>query len=301
MQLLSCDMWLIDRQVLSGFLATMKSIPFSAEMAKASAAVSPRREKNVAVIPVHGVIEARPSMIGEALGMPSYERIGQVFDSVMADDSIGSVIFDIASPGGMAYGAQELGQKIFEARGRKPMIAFANPLMASGALWPFAAADRIVGTESADIGSVGVITEHVDISQALANEGEKVTTVRSTNAPHKGEMSNTEPLTDEAKAYVQKRADAIHNRFAGDLAKYRGVSVEHVNEHFGKGRIMNISDAIRVGMADRVGSLHGVARMLMQGRVSLGSTAAMDQWDTLKVRVEEIRKVATSFPVEIEA
>lgn len=285
MQSLACDLWLMERAAFRQF-ASMVSVKIDAEQAKAAASVTPRRQKTVGVIPVHGVLEARPSFIGEMLGMSSYERVGQALDVLMYDEGISSVVFDIASPGGMVYGAPELGEKIFGYRGRKPMISVANPLAASGAYWPFTAADRMVVTSSGDVGSVGVIAEHVDISQSLERDGAKVTVIRSQNSPFKGEGTDVEPLSDEARAHMQGRADAIYQRFVSDLARFRGVSVAHVNEHFGKGRVVDAKAAIAAGMADRVGTLQDVVVKLSEGRIRINSERSQEEWDapTLKER-----------------
>jgi signal peptide peptidase SppA len=179
----------------------------------------------------------------------------------------------------MVYGAPELAEKIFTARGRKPIVAVANPLMASGAYWIAAAADRVVSTPSGDVGSVGVIAEHVDLSQAHDREGAKVTIIRSQKAPYKGEASDASPLSDEARQNMQARADAIHSRFVADLARFRGVSVEHVNEHFGKGRVVDAKAALHAGMVDRIGTLQEIAGKMAAGRIRIGGERAQDDWN----------------------
>lgn len=278
MQPLACDLWLIDPVALRQMVSGSVVVP-DPEQARAAAQSAPRQQKTVAVIPVHGAIEARPSFIGELLGMPSYERLGVVLDMVMADDSVSHVIFDHASPGGMVYGAPELADKIYKARGRKPIISVANPMAASGSYWIAAAADRVVVTPSGDVGSVGVIVEHVDFSQALEKFGQKVTVLTSKSAPYKGEWSGVTPLSDEARANAQARADRIHNRFVSDLAKFRGVSVEHVNERFGQGRVVDAQAALAAGMVDRIGTLQDVIVGAASGRIRIRSERAEDEWD----------------------
>ncbi len=43
--------------------------------------------------------------------------------------------------------------------------------------------------------------------------------------------------------------------FVKDVAKGRGVPVSTVRDSFGAGRMVGASEAVRLGMADRVGSL----------------------------------------------
>lgn len=305
MQPLSCDLWLMDLKQLQRFVAAWK-LGINQESARAIASVTPKKENKVGKIPVFGPIEARPTFLGEVLGMPSYERIGNAVDMMMADSSVTSIMLDIFSPGGMVYGAQELAQKIYSYRGKgKPIIAVANPMAASGAYWIGAAADRLVMMPSGEVGSVGVITEHVDLTQALEREGAKVTIIRSSGSPFKAEQGDSEPLTEEAKAYIQDRADAIYERFVADLARFRGVSVDHVKEHFGKGRVVDARKAKAVGMVDYVDTLQGVFDKVHTGRYRMGKEAAMDVWDgptrreSLLAKSAALIEVANSQPVEV--
>lgn len=281
----------------AAFFAKLRHVPEAellAQIEKARAA-SPQtsRQKAIAIIPVTGALEARSTMIGELFGMSSYERIGAIFDRFMADESVSGIVLDVASPGGDVYGAQELADKIFSARGTKPIVAVANPLMASGAFWIAAAADRIVVTPSGDVGSVGVIAAHVDNSEAYGKEGAKVTIVKSSGAPFKGELSDAQPLSEDAHQHLQARADAIENRFHADLARFRGVSVEHVREHFGKGRVVDARAAVSAGMADRVGTLEEVAGKMAAGRVRIGRERAEDNWE-LPTRRELLKEKAAA-------
>lgn len=280
MQPLACDVWLMERSAFHQMTGLINSpLRIDAERARSIAAAQPRRERKIGVIPVHGALEARPTFLGEMFGMSSYERIGQAFDALMADDAVTTIVLDVASPGGMVYGASELANKIHAARGVKPILAVANPLAASGAYWLAAAADRVIVTPSGDVGSVGVIAEHLSYTRSLDRTGIDATVIRSTDAPQKGETHPFEPLTDAAKEHMQARANVIHAVFVGDLARFRNRSVEHINEHFGKGRVVNAEAAIRAGMVDRIDTLEGTLQRIMAGRVRIGREAALDQWD----------------------
>src|SRR5207302_11309430 len=103
---------------------------------------------------------------------------GQEFDAAIADPNVSAVVLDTDCPGGSAAGTPELASKIRAARGKKPIIAVANALMASAAYWIASAADEIVATPSADVGSVGGYQAHLDQSQALEKEGLKVTFIQ---------------------------------------------------------------------------------------------------------------------------
>jgi capsid assembly protease len=296
MNLQYCDLWLIEPnairqlQVLSSALT-----PETAEAARQNLSQSPSRQKSVAILPIHGVLEARGSMLGGMLGMTSMERVGYAFDALVADEAVTGIVLDIASPGGMVYGTPELANKIYSARGTKPILAVANPMAASGAYWIGAAADRLIASPSADVGSVGVIMHRVDISGALEKEGVKETTIRSSGSPFKGEHNAANPMTDEELGNLQVRADRIYDQFTADLAKFRGVSQEHVIEHFGKGRTVDAQSAMKAGMVDRIDTFESTAIKLATGRIRLASMRSEDDWDAptpeeaFRLRVEHKR------------
>ena len=62
-------------------------------------------------------------------------------------------------------------------------------------------------------------------------------------------------LTDEARAAIQDRIDGYYAMFTGAVARGRGVDVADVRGGFGEGRTVGAREAVRLGMADRVGTL----------------------------------------------
>jgi ClpP class serine protease len=53
---------------------------------------------------------------------------------------------NIDSPGGEVNGANELAQAIYDARGKKPIVAYVGGAGASAAYWVASAADRVVAS-----------------------------------------------------------------------------------------------------------------------------------------------------------
>ena len=249
------------------------------------------RAPSVAVLPVFSVLDYRTNLIMELFGGTSTQLLARDLRAVMRDDSIGAVILDIDSPGGAVDGIPELFEEMMEARAeaKKPVIAVANTFMASGALWISAAADRIVASPSAEVGSVGVIAKHVDFTKAYDRMGVKVTTVTSTDAPHKAEFNPDEELSPEDKERLQSRVDDLHADFVRSLARGRGVSQRKVAEEFGKGRMLSAKEALDVGMIDEIETFDNVVRRmaargsqirpLETGTASVGVQANREQDD----------------------
>lgn len=210
----------------------------------------------VAVIPVYGVITPKADLMTEMSGGTSVDRVQAALQAALDDDKVAQIVLDINSPGGSVAMIPELAAQIRAARREKPVVAVANTMAASAAYWWASQASEIVVTPSGSVGSIGVIAAHDDISQAQEKLGVKTTLV--TAGKYKGEKSPYAPLTEEAKADIQKTVDGHYAMFTQDVARGRGVSVETVRADFGQGRMLLARDAVNAGMADRVATLDQV-------------------------------------------
>jgi signal peptide peptidase SppA len=140
--------------------------------------------------------------------------------------------------------------------GGKPIVAHVNATGASAAYWIASAADEVVVTPSGQVGSVGVFSAHDDVSKMMDELGVKTTLISAKNSPYKVEGNPYEPLGDDARDYMQGRVDEAYGNFVKALARNRNVAQSHVNENFGKGRMVTAPEAVERGMADKVGTLH---------------------------------------------
>lgn len=235
----------------------------------------PSKRGTVAVIPLRGMIAHRADTLMASSGGASTEQFVGMLRSAVADESVGTIVLDIDSPGGTVVGVPEAAQAVFEARESKRIIAVANSMMASAAYWIGAAAHEIVGHPSAFepmIGSIGVYTVHKDLSAALDKQGIKLTVISA--GKHKVEGSPGEPLSDETKQFIQGAVDTAYAAFTKDVARFRGVSVADVRGGFGEGRALSSKDAKAAGLIDRIATLEDVIGKLV-GR-SNGATLRAD-------------------------
>lgn len=228
---------------------------------------------NVAVITLYGTLAQRTGAFDS--GAVSVERFGKHFAAAMADPSVASIVLDIDSPGGSVFGIEEMAAKIYAARGKKKVVAVANSMAASGAYWIAAAADELVVTAGGEVGSIGVLCLHQDLSGAYAQVGVKNTIIKA--GKFKVEANQFEELNSDAKDYIQQRVNTRYDVFTKALAKFRGVKVADVRENFGQGRMKLAKEAVSSQMADAVGTLESVIASLQKNKnKSFGARAAED-------------------------
>lgn len=244
----------------------------TAAVGDAPAAASARRSNSVqangiAVIPLYGVMAHRAHMVQNVSGPggTSTELFGRALQGALQDPEVGSVLIDVSSPGGSVHGTQELANQIHAARGQgKRIVAIANPSAASAAYWVASAADEVIATPSALVGSIGVITAHEDRSAAMAAEGRKITFIHA--GKYKAEGNPAEPLTDESRAEAQRMVDQFYGVMIKSIARGRGVAPEVVRSQFGQGRVMSATDALAVGMIDRIETMDETIARLQNPR-----------------------------------
>lgn len=211
-----------------------------------------------AVLPLQGVISQKMNLMTHYSGGTSTEMFGAWFDDAMADASVDRIVLDVDSPGGSVYGIAELARKIYNSRGKKPIIAMCNSLCASAAYWIASAADEIHVTPGGEVGSIGVIAVHVDRSENNKKEGFNVSYI--TAGKYKAEGNQDAPLDKEAKTHMQSRVDEYYRLFVRDVARNRGISTADVISGFGQGRVYGADKSIKQNMADKKSTFEYVVK-----------------------------------------
>ena len=213
-----------------------------------------RMRDGVAVIPVTGPIFRYANLFTEISGATSTQVLATDIQSALDNPYVKGIVLEINSPGGEATGINELAKLIRAGAARKPIKAYGGGMVASGGYWLGAAADEIVIDETAQLGSIGVVMSLLDTSARDAKAEVRRIEIVSSQSPDK----RVDPATDEGRAKVQAIVDSLASVFVAAVADYRGVSVENVLADFGRGGVLIGAEAVKAGMADRIGSLESV-------------------------------------------
>ena len=254
----------------------------------------------VAVLPITGVISKRMNLFAQISGGVSTELVARDLKAAIADPAVNAIILQIDSPGGTVDGTETLANLVRQARAAKPTVAFADGMMASAAYWIGSAADKIFMSDSvAQIGSIGVVATHQDISAAEQARGVKTTEI--TAGKYKRAASQFAPLTESGRQTIQDQVDYLYSVFVQAVAENRGTSVDAVLENMADGRVFIGQQAIDAGLVDGVSTLDAlIAQLSQQGAGALVSARKPAAIKQLAIAAEITKKGAINMTITRE-
>lgn len=180
----------------------------------------------VAVIPVEGTLVNRLGSLMPYCGMTGYDGLRTLIMAALHDPDVKAIVLFVDSPGGEVAGCFDLADFIAEAREVKPFYAIVDGLACSAAYALSAACTRIAASETAIVGSIGVIVAHYDFSAFLEEEGVKVTLIYA--GPRKADGNPYQPLPEETRAAFQAEIDTVYSMFVDRVASYRSIPANDV-------------------------------------------------------------------------
>jgi signal peptide peptidase SppA len=209
-------------------------------------------ENGILLIPIKGVLlhDFPYQLFDWATG---YEYIGKAFERGLGDDAVKGIALIIDSPGGMVAGNFDLVDQLFAGRGKKPIRAFAAESAYSAAYSIASAADKIIVARTGGVGSIGVVTTHIEFSQALEDAGVKITFIYA--GAHKVDGNSFEPLSKDVKERIQVRIDQLYAIFVDTVARNRNLDAAAVRAT--EAMTYTATEALEVKLADKIGALEG--------------------------------------------
>lgn len=235
---------------LSGGITSADTIMKVERVPTAAPAPDATSAGTIGVMNISGALVNRPMPGASGPGPANYATIREQFDELLNDDSVTAIVMRLETPGGMASGCFDLTDHIFEARGKKPIIALIDDYAFSAGYAMAAACDEIWVSRTGGVGSVGVCGFHEDWSEGNKNIGVKVTAVYA--GAHKIDFSQDFPLSDAARASWQEMVDDDYVMFVQTVARYRGLSEDFVRST--EARLYFGPKAVTAGMATHLGT-----------------------------------------------
>lgn len=226
----------------------------------------------VAVVSLDGVLAKRMNLFMEISGGTSMQIAGRTIRHALADDEVHSIVLLVDSPGGTVDGTQGLADIVMQARGIKPIVTLADGAMASAAYWIGSAAQQAyIADGTTLVGSIGVVTRHMDVSKSEEMRGVKTTELYS--GKYKRIASEYAPLSEEGRQSIQEKLDYTYSLFVAAVAKNRGTSEEKVLQDMADGRVFIGEQAIAAGLVDGVSTLEALIARLNTNRAGAARPA----------------------------
>lgn len=222
-----------------------------------------------AVVPLVGSLLARGDALDAMSGATTYNRFLDSVQTALDDDDVDRVVLDVSSSGGEAECCQAAADRVFAMRGDKPIIAAINERSASAAYWLSSAADEIVMTPASEAGSIGVIVTHMNVRRKAEMAGIEVTHIHA--GSHKADFSPYKDLTEDMREIEQARIDELYSLFVAGVAQNRAMNERDVRAT--EARMYGATEAVRLGLADRIGSFDSLFEAKTQVSVPVPANA----------------------------
>jgi ClpP class serine protease len=194
------------------------------------------------------------------------------------------VVMRIDSPGGDAAGCFDAARALrASARdANKLLIAFVEGKACSASYALAAAADTIVLGQSGIVGSIGIISTRMDVSEMNAARGMRVQLV--TSGARKADGNPDQPITESELKATQTLVDSMAQVFFDLVAELRGIDAESVAAL--QAGVFHGAGAVSVGLADRVQSFDEMLAAFASG----GPTTMATSYDKAKAALTEAAK-----------
>ena len=166
-----------------------------------------------------------------------------------ADNAAALLVF-VNSPGGTTTGGEALFAALREVAKKKPVVAQFGTVAASAGYIVGLGTDHIVTRANTITGSVGVLIQWPEVSQALDKLGVKFNEIKSGDL--KSVPSPFEPLSEEGAKVTQTMIDEGYRWFLGLVEQRRGIKAEQI-PGLTRGRVFTGREAMQLKLVDSIG------------------------------------------------
>ncbi len=186
----------------------------------------------------------------------SYE-FREKLDKFVQDKSIKAIVIAIDSPGGAVGASEEIYRYILEARSKKPVVCSLGNMAASGGLYSSLGCQKVITQAGTLTGSIGVIMMLPNVSSIMEKVGVQFHIIKT------GQFKDTgtpfRDLTESDRNFLHSVASQAYEQFIDAVSTARNIPKEKVRE-FADGRIILGETSVKLGLADKIGTLKDAAR-----------------------------------------
>jgi protease-4 len=211
---------------------------------------------------------------------------GGALKSAFEDKGAVAVVLRINSPGGSPVQSGIVNDEIrrLKALHKKKVYAVVEEMCASGAYYIAVAADEIYVDKASLVGSIGVLMDGFGFTGADGQARR-----RAPAAHRRREQGHARPVLAAERtqtAYAKAMIDQIHQQFITVVKQGRGDRLKETPETF-SGLFWNGEEAIKLGLADKLGNLDFVAREVIKAEEVIDYTPrdnVAERWPSASAR-----------------
>jgi len=181
------------------------------------------------------------------------EKVIRDLRKLREDETIKAVVLRVNSPGGSAYGSEQIWREVVLLKEKKPVIVSMGDYAASGGYYISCAADCIVADPTTLTGSIGIFGMFPNMEGLLTDKlGLHFDMVKTNPYADMGDI--TRPFNAAEKEAMQNHINNGYKLFVKRCADGRGMSVEAI-EKIAEGRVWTGATAKELGLVDELGGL----------------------------------------------
>lgn len=212
-----------------------------------SALILGKKEKNKEKIRTNGAVIAKISITGPLFD--ENKRVN-IINQLAENNNVKAVILVVSSPGGAVAPSFNLHDSIKHLSEKKPVVSLVPEIAASGGYVAILPSTRIIASEGAILGSIGVIAYNFNLQELAQKIGIKQEVFRS--GTFKGFPSNFETTPEHARLKVQESIDIIHELMINKVSTHRKIPLENARQ-LATGTTFWGVEAIENGLIDQIG------------------------------------------------
>ena len=180
------------------------------------------------------------------------EDISEDLIDIADNDKIKAVVLRINSPGGSAYGSEQIWKAVSVVKSKKPIVVSMGDYAASGGYYIACNTDRIFAQPTTLTGSIGIFGIFPNIGGLTDKLGIKFDNVKTNKYSDFG--ATYRPMNTEERAILQRYINNGYELFTKRCAEGRNMNIDSLKA-IAEGRIYSGTDAMRLGLVDEMGGL----------------------------------------------
>ena len=180
------------------------------------------------------------------------EDISEDLLDIADNDKIKAVVLRINSPGGSAYGSEQIWKAVSVVKSKKPIVVSMGDYAASGGYYIACNTDRIFAQPTTLTGSIGIFGIFPNIGGLTDKLGIKFDNVKTNKYSDFG--ATYRPMNTEERVILQRYINNGYELFTKRCAEGRDMNIDSLKA-IAEGRIYSGTDAMRLGLVDEMGGL----------------------------------------------